>query len=107
MRLLLLSIHYMNPAIDPRVIDDLMSQVGGDWIRVNALTWFIWTDRPTVELGHLIQRTVHAGDTFVIVRVMPEAAAGWAPGWVFDWLNARMLEEVDRPPRTAIPELDQ
>lgn len=92
-RLLLITNSYVHRMIDPDDVEAELNRLG-DWIRVNPLTWFLWTNRPTAEVGFTMRGVIHAGDSCVVVHVRPEAADGWAHGWMFDWLNRRMGEEL-------------
>ena len=70
-------------------IDTTLSSLG-DWIRINHFHWFLFTDKDMTALRMALRPLLPDGSVVVAVALRNEAAGGFAPQWVWDWLNDRM-----------------
>ena len=70
------------PALGDRIASGI-----GDWIRISAFSWLIWTDKSTEEVSQIFRQTLGLQANFVVLYVDPAGAQGWAPKWIWDWIN--------------------
>jgi hypothetical protein len=61
----------------------------GKWARLNVYSWFVWSEFNSQQIYSSIARYLHADDSIVVVAVHPETAAGWAPGWFWQWIKTQ------------------
>lgn len=69
---------------------DRAAREAGDWIRLNVVTWLVWTSKTTEETSDIFRRHLNANDLVVVVYASPKQAAGWAPQWVWNWINSKV-----------------
>lgn len=75
-------------------IDEALNQaVHGEWIRVTAHSWFVWTDKHKSEIASVALSAQGAEGLVIVVAIQPEQAAGKALPWIWDWLNTRMTKQ--------------
>jgi hypothetical protein len=72
-------------------IDAALGNVG-DWIRFNAWTWFIATNRSPVEINSAIFPKITTEDSVLIVDCSADYLGGWAPKWIWDWFQSRRAQ---------------
>jgi hypothetical protein len=71
----------------------------GDWIRFNVLTWFLSTNRSSSELREALQQVLKSNPSLInvlVVAIEPKQRFGYAPPWIWDWLDSQWQES----PRT-------
>jgi hypothetical protein len=89
---------HLTPAADARRIDKVLDAFG-DWIRVSHSQWFLWTDRTKEEVFNALNPLrKDENDQCIVVAVQPEAAVGWAPKWIWTWLNDKMTRQFHGKP---------
>jgi hypothetical protein len=69
----------------------------GDWIRFNESTWFLSTSQPQSKLGSALKGVLGADQTLLVIALDPKERFGWAPQWVWDWIDGQR----DANPRTV------
>lgn len=62
----------------------------GDWIRLNVMTWLLWTTKTTQETTEIFRRHLAGEDLVIVLYASPKDAAGWAPQWVWNWINGKV-----------------
>jgi hypothetical protein len=75
-------------SVPATVIDGAATEVG-DWIRLNVVTWLIWTSKTTEETSQIFRRYIGINDVLVVLYANPKEATGWAPQWVWNWINSK------------------
>jgi hypothetical protein len=65
-----------------------------DWIRFSQLQWFVWSNKSRDNLVRTILPYKRESDQFIVFAVQNEAAEGFAPRWVWDWLNDKMQKQL-------------
>jgi hypothetical protein len=65
-----------------------------DWIRFNQFQWFVWTDKSRDDLVNMIAPYRRPVDQFVVFAIQTEAAEGFAPTWIWQWLNDKMQKQL-------------
>jgi hypothetical protein len=70
-----------------RALDSL-----GDWIRLNSMTWLIWTDWSPEAITARLKETGHPRERALVIRVSLKTLYGSLPNWVWDWIAARRSE---------------
>ena len=88
----LYSISFCTSSLRPFVFDNAMSELG-DWVRFNAVQWYLWTDKDKRQVVDEISTWLVGTEQFVVVVVQSEEAAGQAPEWFWKWLNDKMLRQ--------------
>jgi hypothetical protein len=58
----------------------------GDWMRLNALNYYIWTDSPPRQTYEMLRSVFLADDSIFVIAVDPNDMFGWLPEWVWEWL---------------------
>lgn len=67
----------------------------GDWIRFNSFTWFLSTDRSSVELYQALEPTLRGDDLLLVIAVDPTDRFGLAPRWIWDWIDGQLQERPE------------
>jgi tellurite resistance-related uncharacterized protein len=78
----------------PVAMGDKAATEAGDWIRLNVMTWLIWTAKTTQETSDVFRRYLGANDLIVVIYANPKEAAGWAPQWVWNWINSKAMLHI-------------
>lgn len=78
----------MKPVVPERVEIQLNSV--GDWIRFNPWQWFIYSDRSATEIANYARFGLDTGDHVLVLPIGNGMAQGWAPNWVWTWLNSKL-----------------
>lgn len=66
------------------------SMAGGDWVRFSGFTYFIWTQISAEKISGIVRTVLkEKEDTVLVAAVDLTDCNGWAPGWIWDWLNER------------------
>jgi hypothetical protein len=68
---------------------DAIASNNGEWIRVSPFSWLIWTTNPSVQVANSFKEFLKPEDIVIAMYVDPRQAAGSAPQWVWDWINAK------------------
>jgi hypothetical protein len=63
----------------------------GDWVRLTPMTWVIWTERTTAEVGQAFKDKLKSGDIVIAMYLDAREAAGVAPQWLWNWINAKIF----------------
>jgi hypothetical protein len=66
----------------------------GDWMRFSGYSWFLHTQRTQVEIYDTLRVHMHVDDSILIIPISLEPAIGWAPAWIWDWLNSKLPIET-------------
>jgi hypothetical protein len=61
----------------------------GDWIRINSLTWLLWTRTDSMTLANAFREKLKPEDLVFVAKVDPKGTAGNAPKWVWSWINTK------------------
>jgi len=92
-KLYIVLVRWIDVPVDPPVVDGILGGYG-DWVRFNAFTWFLWTDTPPGEINTALVSKLGQASSIVIASLETRAAVGWAPPWIWNWLNDRMLKQL-------------
>jgi hypothetical protein len=69
---------------------DLAIGQAGDWLRFNGFTWLVWTNANANQLNDLVRKVAsHLDDSVLVIAVDPSDFNGWAPQWVWEWINSK------------------
>jgi hypothetical protein len=74
-----------------RDLEPAISNVG-DWIRYSALTWIVWTDKPTTEIYGIIRPRLDAHDQILISAINLTDSFGNLSPWIWAWINSKTAE---------------
>ncbi len=85
-RFLLVAIGYSITA-QPAALEPAMSVIADDWIRINANTWVLWSEKTIATCDEIVRGKIGASDHVFIVKIDLSERAGWMPKWMWDWLN--------------------
>jgi hypothetical protein len=66
----------------------------GDWFRFSGGAWLIWSDVNEQVLYGCLKSQLAIGDSFLVVRFDSNSYAGWGPGEIDQWVNARKLKLI-------------
>jgi hypothetical protein len=88
------------PPVD--VVEKTLAPVG-DWIRLNKFTWFISTTYSSKEVYEMLRQVLTSVSQILVVKIDPTDRFGWAPQWVWDWIDSQRQET----PRTLAGILSQ
>jgi hypothetical protein len=79
----------------PKILDmePVITQVG-DWVRYSALSWIVWTDRPTPEIFAKIKPYLDANDQVLIAKLDFSDGFGWLSPWIWTWINSKVPSTV-------------
>lgn len=61
----------------------------GDWIRYSALSWIVWTDKPTGEMFTAICGHLDIKDNVLITKIDLLNSFGRMPPWIWNWINSK------------------
>jgi hypothetical protein len=78
---------------DSATVDKLIAPLG-DWVRFNHFQWFVWSDKRKADISLAVKPALVIGDQVIIVAVQPEIAGGFAPQWIWNWLNDKMNKQI-------------
>ena len=87
-RVVMVSIAPGNPMFQSP-LGDARANIFGDWLRINAFTWLIWTDRTTAQVSDHFRAAFGPNDIIVVTYLEPKQAAGSAPQWIWNWINSK------------------
>lgn len=60
-----------------------------DWVRIANNAWIIWTSN-TPEVWHKrLKPLLSANDNIYIFGIDNDSRSGWAPEWVWKWLDKK------------------
>lgn len=88
LRLQLVTISWISSAPNSALGDVIASNVG-EWIRLSPFSWLIWTNKPSTQVANAFKEFLKPEDIVIAVYVDPRQAAGSAPQWVWNWINAK------------------
>jgi hypothetical protein len=71
-----------------RDLEPVISTIG-DWVRYSALSWIVWTDRPTGEVFLTIRQYLDPQDQIFIVKIDPLDSFGSIGPWFWSWINSK------------------
>ena len=87
--LYLVSVAGKFPNVDVQQIDDVLN-TAQDWLRLNGMTWLVWTNESGQALALRLKARLGPDDTILVLRVEPANPAGWAPESVWNWLRGKI-----------------
>lgn len=102
------TVRWVYSVVNPPLIDAALSEIG-EWIRFNAETWFVNSDRSPTEIRNLIIKHMSIEDNCLVVPLaLYEPADGWAPPWIWEWLAKQGVavaasRQPPPPPPMMIP----
>jgi hypothetical protein len=67
--------------------DPLFDEHAGDWLRFNAYTWLVWTDKTVEEWYEILRHHITQADQVLIGPIDLKERAGWSQKWVWDWID--------------------
>jgi len=68
-----------------------IGKVSDDWLRLNVHVWFLWTTKSPAEIYNVLRTSITTDDGVVVANLDHDTFAhGWAPQFVWDWLNEKM-----------------
>ena len=70
----------------------------GEWIRFHGQTWFVWTESSLSKVASDIRPLVQAEDSLLVLPVDPIQFDGWAPKWVWEWLDDKRRQKIGTYP---------
>jgi hypothetical protein len=68
-------------------VDIILDQLGS-WIRYNGFTWFLCTSLSADQIYERLKGVIQTDDSILIIGVDASKRFGWAPQWVWDWVDA-------------------
>ena len=71
--------------------DDLKDvfEMIGDWLYFSNQSWLVWTDKETFAIYQILSPHLSQQDAEIIFEVLPGTRFGYAPKWVWDWIDQR------------------
>ena len=77
-----------------RELEPTFTAIGDDWIRISALCWILWTDKPAAHVFTLLQRLLDQTDQVLISRLDSRNLGGsdmfgHLEPWIWNWLNSK------------------
>jgi len=85
-RMYSLNIRWVKSQINPEGIEETLS-VAGDWMRFDAWSWLIYSSYSTHDITSALRGKLLPEDNIMIIACNPNDYAGFAPPWVWDWIN--------------------
>lgn len=64
----------------------------GDWVRINGLTWFLSSEASSKDVYDRLLHTTNLTDQILVVALDPSERYGWAPQWIWNWLDSQTRE---------------
>lgn len=61
----------------------------GDWIRLNALTWFCSTSASSKQIYEAVRGALVSVDQILIIALDTTDRFGLAPKWIWDWIDSQ------------------
>ena len=88
-KMYLVTVRWIKTTISEANIASIERQLGsqGEWLRFSAFSWLYWTNSPADQISLAVRTVLHADDSVMVIRVVPSEFAGWAPEWVWKWLQ--------------------
>lgn len=62
----------------------------GDWLRFSSTNWFIYSDKPSIEIYRALTAVLTKDDSEIVMKADPSDYSGWSAKWVDDWLKAKV-----------------
>jgi hypothetical protein len=78
-----------------RDLEPAFFALGDDWVRYSALSWIVWTAKPTSELFVRLRPFIDVKDQMLIAPIVVEEAFGTLTPWIWTWMQSK-------DPHTAI-----
>src|SRR2546425_7598082 len=73
------------------------------WLRWNAFTWLIRTERTANEWYEILRQRISRDDSLLIVRADLSERFGWAPEWVWDWIDDKPVHKPSHDAPGRLP----
>jgi hypothetical protein len=70
----------------PEEVDKILGWAG-NWLRFDAWSWLIATERPAHEVNAALRTVLAPEDSILIIRCDPNDYSGFAQQWVWDWID--------------------
>ena len=77
-------------------LEAVMTAIADDWIRVSALSWVLWTDKPAAHIFALLEPHLDKQNDQVLMHVFQQDVVigadtfGYLAPWIWDWLNSKI-----------------
>ena len=71
-----------------RDLEPVMGTIG-DWVRYSAVSWIVWTDKPSRDVFLTIRQHLDPQDQVIIVKIEPTDSFGSISPWIWDWINSK------------------
>lgn len=94
-RILSISLNWEYRFPEMSTVDDTLNRLGGDWVRFSPYQWFFWTDLSQVKLRDELNASLSVPTHMIVTVLEPIAGFGATHQWIWDWLNAKMKDQLD------------
>lgn len=92
-KLYIVLVRWVGVPLNPPAVDNILTEQG-EWIRFNSFTWFLWTDASPMAINQALLTKLGQESSIIIASLETRAAVGWAPKWIWDWLNDKMVKQL-------------
>jgi len=86
-RSLIILLRFADGKLQNEKFDNIFTQNAGDWLRFNAFTWIIWTDKTVNQWYEILRHHLTQADQVLIFPVDLRDRAGWSQEWVWEWID--------------------
>ena len=60
-----------------------------DWVRISQNSWIVWTNLPPEVWYTILKPNLGPNDQFYIFGIDNFVRQGWAPKWLWEWLDKK------------------
>ena len=100
MKIFVVTLRWIDTPFNPEMIDSILAN-RGDWLRWNGWTWLVATNFSSTDLRTALMQRLTFNDGLIIAQVVTTELEGWAPKWVWDWIQER--SRADYRPSVPLP----
>ena len=75
--------------VDLSRVEPVFNENSDDWLRFNAKTWVVWTDKTAVDWYNLLRPFITKKDELFIFGLDPSERYGWGEKMVWDWFDRK------------------
>lgn len=91
-------------------LEPVFTAIGDDWVRFSALSWLLWTAKPSPHIYTLIKPHLAENDQILIAPLRKSDFFGYLSPWVWGWIHQKLPDKPlvfgpDADALTKIPAL--
>lgn len=71
-------------------LEPVFTAIGDDWVRISALSWVLWTNKPAAHIFTLLRPYMSPQDQVLISALSNNDLFGFMSPWIWAWFNSKV-----------------